>query len=182
MCGWLSLTGSGGNSVSENRGGGTRPVVVYALVVTRVGELSSGGTASSSLRDPDSGRKGAAVLCRDLLVAGCRVPGRDAPFPRMSYPGERQPCAETRPPQHTTQVVDSDRRTHNTSGAPSAMRVIRDEGRGFVIILGVILLILGLLLDVYLLWIIGIILAVVGGVLWLLGSMDRKVGPRKHYY
>jgi len=59
---------------------------------------------------------------------------------------------------------------------------IRDEGRGFVIILGVILLILGLLLDVYILWIIGIILAVVGGVLWLLGSMDRKVGPRKHYY
>ena len=38
VCGWLSLTGSGGNSVSENRGGGTRPVMVYALVVTRVGE------------------------------------------------------------------------------------------------------------------------------------------------
>jgi Family of unknown function (DUF6131) len=51
-----------------------------------------------------------------------------------------------------------------------------------MIILGVILLLLGLLLDVYILWILGIILAVAGGVLWLLGSMDRKVGPRRHYY
>jgi hypothetical protein len=51
-----------------------------------------------------------------------------------------------------------------------------------MIILGVILLVLGLLLDVYFLWILGIILAVIGGVLWLLGSRGRQVGPRKHYY
>ncbi|HKE71821.1 MAG TPA: DUF6131 family protein [Nocardioidaceae bacterium] len=51
-----------------------------------------------------------------------------------------------------------------------------------MIVLGVILLILGALLNVSILWILGIILAVVGAVLWLLGSMDRKVGPRRHYY
>jgi hypothetical protein len=51
-----------------------------------------------------------------------------------------------------------------------------------VITLGVVLLIIGGLLDIPVLWILGIILAVVGGVLWLLGSMDRKIGPRRHYW
>lgn len=51
-----------------------------------------------------------------------------------------------------------------------------------MIILGVILLILGALLNLSILWILGIVLAVVGGVLWLLGSMDRAVGPRRHYW
>jgi hypothetical protein len=52
----------------------------------------------------------------------------------------------------------------------------------FVIILGVILLILGALLDIPILWTLGIILVVVGAVLWLLGSMGRAVGPRNHYW
>jgi hypothetical protein len=51
-----------------------------------------------------------------------------------------------------------------------------------VITLGVILLIIGGLLDIPILWILGIVLAVIGGVLWLLGSMNRKVGPRRHYW
>lgn len=51
-----------------------------------------------------------------------------------------------------------------------------------MIILGVILLILGALLDIPVLWTIGIILVVVGAVLWILGSMDRAIGPRKHYW
>ena len=51
-----------------------------------------------------------------------------------------------------------------------------------MIILGVILLILGALLNVSILWVLGIILAVVGAVLWLLGSMDRAVGPRRNYW
>jgi hypothetical protein len=51
-----------------------------------------------------------------------------------------------------------------------------------MIILGVILLILGALLNVSILWILGVILAVVGAVLWILGSMDRAVGPRRHYW
>jgi hypothetical protein len=51
-----------------------------------------------------------------------------------------------------------------------------------MIILGVILLILGALLNVSILWILGVILALVGAVLWILGSMDRAVGPRRHYW
>lgn len=51
-----------------------------------------------------------------------------------------------------------------------------------MIILGIILLILGFVFNISILWIIGIILVIVGAVLWLLGSMDRAVGPRRHYF
>ena len=51
-----------------------------------------------------------------------------------------------------------------------------------MIILGVILLILGFLFGISILWTIGIILVVIGAVLWLLGSMGRAVGPRRHYW
>ena len=51
-----------------------------------------------------------------------------------------------------------------------------------MIILGVLLLILGWLLGVGILWTIGIILIVVGAILWILGSMGRAVGPRSHYW
>ncbi|WP_200935401.1 DUF6131 family protein [Aeromicrobium sp. Root344] len=51
-----------------------------------------------------------------------------------------------------------------------------------MIILGVILLILGAVLNVAILYTIGIILIVVGAVLWLLGSMDRGIGGRRHFY
>jgi hypothetical protein len=51
-----------------------------------------------------------------------------------------------------------------------------------MIILGVILLILGFLLSIPVLWTIGIILLVVGAVLFLLGQTGRAVGGRRHYY
>jgi uncharacterized protein DUF6131 len=51
-----------------------------------------------------------------------------------------------------------------------------------MIVLGLVLLILGWLLGVGILWTIGIILIVVGAILWILGSMDRAVGPRRHYW
>lgn len=51
-----------------------------------------------------------------------------------------------------------------------------------MIILGVILLILGFVFSISILWTIGIILIVIGAVLWLLGSMGRAVGPRAHYW
>lgn len=51
-----------------------------------------------------------------------------------------------------------------------------------VIILGVVLLILGLIFDVGILWTIGIILIVVGALLFLLGAMGRSVGGRKHWW
>ena len=51
-----------------------------------------------------------------------------------------------------------------------------------MIILGLVLLLLGFLLKIQLLWIIGLILLVVGAVLYLLGSTGRAVGGRKHYW
>jgi hypothetical protein len=51
-----------------------------------------------------------------------------------------------------------------------------------VIVLGLILLILGIVLGIGILYTIGIVLIVVGAVLWLLGSMDRAVGGRRHYW
>jgi hypothetical protein len=51
-----------------------------------------------------------------------------------------------------------------------------------VIILGLILLVLGFLLGVGILWTIGIVLIVIGLVLWLLGSMERGIGGRRHYF
>jgi len=51
-----------------------------------------------------------------------------------------------------------------------------------VIILGLILLILGAVLNVPILYTIGIILVIVGAVLWILGSMDRGIGGRRHYF
>ena len=51
-----------------------------------------------------------------------------------------------------------------------------------MIIVGLILLLLGLLLGIGILYTIGIVLIVVGVVLWLLGSTGRAVGGRRHYF
>ena len=51
-----------------------------------------------------------------------------------------------------------------------------------MILLGIILLILGALLNIGLLWTIGIILIVIGIILWILGAMGRAVGGRRHYW
>lgn len=51
-----------------------------------------------------------------------------------------------------------------------------------MIVLGIILLILGAVLELGILWTIGIILIVVGVILWILGSMGRAVGGRRHYW
>jgi hypothetical protein len=51
-----------------------------------------------------------------------------------------------------------------------------------MITLGVILLILGMLLDIGILWTLGIILVVIGVILFILGAMGRAVGGRPHYW
>jgi hypothetical protein len=51
-----------------------------------------------------------------------------------------------------------------------------------MIIVGVILLLLGLVLGIGILYTIGIVLIIVGAVLWVLGSMNRSVGGRRHYW
>lgn len=51
-----------------------------------------------------------------------------------------------------------------------------------MIILGVILLIVGLVAGLGILWTIGIILVVIGAILWILGALGRAVGGRRHYW
>lgn len=51
-----------------------------------------------------------------------------------------------------------------------------------MIILGLILLIIGIVAKIYILWTIGVLLLIVGAVLWLLGAMGREIGGRRHYW
>jgi hypothetical protein len=51
-----------------------------------------------------------------------------------------------------------------------------------MLVLGLILLLLGFLLKISILWTIGIVLLVIGAVLFLLGSTGRAVGGRRHWY
>lgn len=51
-----------------------------------------------------------------------------------------------------------------------------------MIILGLILLLIGFLTGIAIMWTIGVIVLVVGLVLWLFGAMGHAVGGRRHYY
>jgi uncharacterized membrane protein HdeD (DUF308 family) len=51
-----------------------------------------------------------------------------------------------------------------------------------MIILGIVLLLLGVLLDIQILTTVGIIVLVVGAVLFLAGSFGRPVMGRRHYW
>ena len=51
-----------------------------------------------------------------------------------------------------------------------------------MIALGVILLILGFVLKIQILWTIGIIVLVIGAVLWVLGAVGRPVAGRRYWY
>ncbi|MCX5192822.1 DUF6131 family protein [Streptomyces sp. NBC_00249] len=51
-----------------------------------------------------------------------------------------------------------------------------------MLVVGLILLLIGFLTGISILWTIGIVLLVVGAVLWILGSMGHAVGGRRHYW
>jgi hypothetical protein len=51
-----------------------------------------------------------------------------------------------------------------------------------MITLGLIFLLLGALLGIQILWTLGVILLVVGGILFLLGTTGREFGGRRHYW
>ncbi|GAA4552231.1 hypothetical protein [Amycolatopsis samaneae] len=51
-----------------------------------------------------------------------------------------------------------------------------------VIILGIVLLIAGLLTGIHALWVVGIVLAVAGAALAVLGTSGRRIGGRAHWY
>ncbi|HEY5455739.1 MAG TPA: DUF6131 family protein [Acidothermaceae bacterium] len=51
-----------------------------------------------------------------------------------------------------------------------------------MIVLGVVLLLIGFVAGIPILWTIGLVVLVVGVVLFLLGSAGRAVGGRRHYW
>ena len=51
-----------------------------------------------------------------------------------------------------------------------------------MIILGLILLLIGFVTGIAIVWTIGMIVLVVGLVLWLLGAMGHAIGGRRHYF
>ncbi|MGW1728011.1 DUF6131 family protein [Streptomyces sp. NPDC002306] len=51
-----------------------------------------------------------------------------------------------------------------------------------MIILGVVLLIVGFLTGISILWTIGIVLVVIGAVLWIVGATGHAVAGRRHYW
>ena len=51
-----------------------------------------------------------------------------------------------------------------------------------MMVFGVILLIIGFVARIPILWTIGLVVLVVGVVLFLLGSAGRAVGGRRHYW
>jgi hypothetical protein len=51
-----------------------------------------------------------------------------------------------------------------------------------MMVFGVVLLIIGFVAHIPILWTIGLVVLVVGVVLFLLGSAGRAVGGRRHYW
>jgi hypothetical protein len=51
-----------------------------------------------------------------------------------------------------------------------------------MIVLGIILLVIGFLAGIPILWTVGVILAVAGAVLAVLGNSGRRIGGRAHWY
>ncbi|SFY08883.1 DUF6131 family protein [Streptomyces atratus] len=51
-----------------------------------------------------------------------------------------------------------------------------------MIVLGVILLVIGLVAGISILWTIGVVLVVIGAILWILGTVGHAVGGRRHYW
>ena len=51
-----------------------------------------------------------------------------------------------------------------------------------MIIIGLVLMLIGFLAEVPVLWGLGILVALIGLVLLLLGAVGREVGGRRHFY
>jgi hypothetical protein len=51
-----------------------------------------------------------------------------------------------------------------------------------MLILGLVLLVIGFVAKIAILWTMGIILLIIGAVLWILGSRGRPVRGRRHYW
>ena len=53
---------------------------------------------------------------------------------------------------------------------------------GFMIIFGVVLLVIGFLTGIAFVWSLGVVVVVIGLVLWFLGAVGHAVGGRRHFF
>lgn len=51
-----------------------------------------------------------------------------------------------------------------------------------MIVIGLVLMLIGFLAKIVILWSVGIVVALVGLVLLLLGATGREIGGRRHYF
>jgi len=51
-----------------------------------------------------------------------------------------------------------------------------------VVLLGIVLVVIGALLDVGIVLTLGVVILVVGAILFLLGSLGRPLGGRRHWW
>ena len=59
----------------------------------------------------------------------------------------------------------------------------RQNGKSVqMIALGLVLMLLGFLFGIPILWTVGIVVAVIGAILLVLGSSGHQVGARRHYW
>ena len=51
-----------------------------------------------------------------------------------------------------------------------------------MILFGIILIIIGAVVNIPIVYSIGVVIAVIGVILWILGAVGREVGGRRHYW
>jgi hypothetical protein len=51
-----------------------------------------------------------------------------------------------------------------------------------MLLLGITLLVVGFVTGISILWTIGIVLAAIGAILWIMGSMGHAFASRRHYW
>jgi hypothetical protein len=56
------------------------------------------------------------------------------------------------------------------------------KGNSLMIILGLILLVIGFIAKIAILWSIGILLIVIGAILFALGAAGREIGGHRHWF
>lgn len=63
-----------------------------------------------------------------------------------------------------------------------SLAVLGTSNGGIVVIFGLILLLIGFVTGIAILWTVGVIVLIVGLVLWALGAAGHAVGGRRHYF
>ena len=81
---------------------------------------------------------------------------------------------------HQPDVVREWRDKHPDDAVPDGL--VLTQPWPATIVVGALLLILGFVFGIHLLWVLGIVLLVIGAVLWIMGPVGRPVAGRRYWY